>query len=147
MARHETSGFGPELRRRLPWSLQTLIVPVFGLEHTVTDNGWDTTRRERLVKNEMTFRDYNNRRVEIEQRAVAVDEHLEDEVAPFVCECGNADCIGALMVTVDEYEVAHSTPDRFIVKPEHVYPDVEHVLEHHDHYWVVEKHPGEMPLR
>jgi len=42
---------------------------VFGLEHTVTDNGWDTTRRERLVKNEMTFRDYNNRRVEIEQRA------------------------------------------------------------------------------
>ena len=40
----------------------------------------------------------------------------------------------------------HSRPDRFIVKPEHVYPDVEHVLERHDHYWVVEKHPGEMPL-
>jgi hypothetical protein len=113
----------------------------------MTDNSWNAVRRERLVKNEMAFRDYNNRRVEIEQRAVAVDEHREDEVAPFVCECGNADCIGALMVTVDEYETAHSTPDRFIVKPEHVYPDVEHVLEHHDHYWVVEKHPGEMPLR
>jgi hypothetical protein len=114
-----------------------------GLEHPVTDDSWNGVRRERLVKNEMAFRDYNNRRVEMEQRAVAVNQ---EEVAPFVCECGNADCIGALMVTVDEYETAHSTPDRFIVKPEHVYPDVEHVLEHHDHYWVVEKHPGEMPL-
>src|SRR4029079_5994238 len=105
---------------------------VFGLEHTVTDNGWDTTRRERLVKNEMTFRDYNNRRVEIEQRAVAVDEHREDEVAPLVWGGRNPHCLAHLMCTGDEYEVAHSTPDRFIVKPEHVYPDVEHVLEHHD---------------
>jgi len=66
---------------------------------------------------------------------------------PGPCGGGPAGDASALMVTVDEYETAHSTPDRFIVKPEHVYPDVEHVLEHHDHYWVVEKHPGEMPLR
>jgi hypothetical protein len=129
------------------WSFQTLVVPRLLIGADVTDNSWDAVRRDRLVKNEMAFRDYNNRRVEIEQRAVAIDEpHQDDEAAPFVCECGNADCIGALMVTVDEYESAHSAPDRFIVKPEHVYPDVEHVLERHDHYWVVEKHPGEMPL-
>ena len=70
----------------------------------MTDNSWNGVRRERLVKNEMAFRDYNNRRVEIEQRALAVDEPLQSDVAPFVCECGNADCIGALMVTVDEYK-------------------------------------------
>ena len=110
------------------------------------DKSWNDVRRERLVKNEIAFRDYNNRRVEIEQRAVAVDDDLQGEVAPFVCECGNADCVATLMVTVDEYETAHSTPDRFIVKPDHVYPDVEQVREHHDHYWVVEKHPGEMRL-
>jgi hypothetical protein len=112
----------------------------------VSSNGWEAGRRDRLVKNELAFRDYNNRRVQIEQRAVAVDDKGEDEVVPFVCECGDADCIGALLVTVDEYEAAHSTPDRFIVKPEHVYPDVEHVFEQYEHYWVVEKHPGEMPL-
>ena len=57
----------------------------------MTDNSWNGVRRERLVKNEMAFRDYNNRRVEIEQRALAVDEPLQSDVAPFVCECGNAD--------------------------------------------------------
>jgi hypothetical protein len=72
--------------------------------------------------------------------------HVQDEIAPFVCECGSADCIGALLVTVEEYETAHAAPDRFIVKPEHVYPDVEHVIERHDRCWTVEKHPGEMPV-
>jgi hypothetical protein len=110
----------------------------------VSDNGWAAVRRERLVKNEMAFRDYNNRRAEIEQQGA--DDNQEDEVAPFVCECGNADCIGALMVTVAQYEMAHSAPDRFLVKPGHVYHDVEHVIERHDNYWIVEKHPGEMPL-
>jgi 5-bromo-4-chloroindolyl phosphate hydrolysis protein len=114
------------------------------LESLVSNNGREAVRRERLVKNELAFRDYNNRRLEIEQQAA--EDNPEDEVAPFVCECGSADCIGALMVTVDQYETAHSAPDRFIVKPEHVYHDVEHVIEQHDHYWTVEKHPGEMPL-
>ena len=113
----------------------------------MTDNGgWESVRRDRLVKNEMAFRDYNNRRVEVEQEAIAVDQGTEDELVPFVCECGNADCVGALMVTLGEYETAHSTPNRFLVKPDHIYPDVEFVAEQHEHYWVVEKHPGEMPL-
>jgi len=62
---------------------------------------------------------------------------------PGPCGGGPAGDASALMVTVDEYETAHSTRDRFIVKPEHVYPDVEHVLEHH--YWVVEKTPKKCP--
>lgn len=105
----------------------------------------EAIRRDRLVKNELAFRDYNNRRVEVEQQAVAVDG-VEDELVPFVCECGSADCIGALLVTVSEYEAAHSAPNRFVVKAGHIYPDVEFVADQHDHYWVVEKHPGEMPL-
>ena len=52
----------------------------------------------------------------------------------------------ALTVTIEQYETAHSTPNRFTVKPGHVYKDVEFVTEQHDHYWVVEKHPGEMPV-
>jgi hypothetical protein len=113
----------------------------------LSDNGgWESVRRDRLVKNEMAFRDYNNRRVAVEQEAIAVDENLQEDVAPFVCECGSADCIGALMITVGEYETVHSAPNRFLVKPDHIYPDVEFIAERHEHYWVVEKHPGEMPL-
>jgi hypothetical protein len=107
---------------------------------------WESVRRDRLVKNEITFRDYNNRRVAVEHQAVAVDEAVEEELVPFVCEWGSADCIGALMVTVGEFEASHSTPNRFLIKPDHIYPDVEFIAEQHEHYWVVEKHPSEMPL-
>jgi 5-bromo-4-chloroindolyl phosphate hydrolysis protein len=109
----------------------------------VSNDQWEAVRRDRLVKNELAFRDYNNRRVEVEEQAVAVD----DDPVPFVCECGSADCIGALMITIDEYEAAHSAPDRFTVKSGHIYPEVELAVEQHEHYWVVEKHPGEMPLQ
>jgi hypothetical protein len=113
----------------------------------VSDNGSrESIRRDRLVKNELAFRDYNNRRVEVEQQAGGVDGSNQHDRVPFVCECGNADCISALVVTVEEYEAAHSTPNRFIVKSGHIYPDVEHLAEEHEHYWVVEKRPGEMPL-
>jgi hypothetical protein len=84
--------------------------------------------------------------VALEQQAVAIEPNVVDEAVPFVCECGNADCASALTVTVNEYETAHSTPNRFTVKPGHVYKDVEFVTEQYDHYWVVEKHPGEMPV-
>jgi hypothetical protein len=110
----------------------------------VSQDEWDSVRRERLVKNELAFRSYNNRRVGLEREA-AGERQADDEVVPFVCECGNGDCITALSVTVGEYEQAHSAPNRFIVKPGHVYPDVEHVAEQHGHYWIVEKQIGEMP--
>ncbi len=105
---------------------------------------WEAVRRERLVKNELTFRSYNNRRVGLELQAAAADI-AEAEVVPFVCECGDGHCITALAVKVDEYEQAHSEPNRFIIKPGHVYPEVEWIAEKHDHYWVVEKEVGEMP--
>ena len=105
---------------------------------------WESVRRERLVKNELAFRDYNNRRVGLEQQA-AGEHQAEEEVVPFVCECGNGDCITALTATVEEYEQAHSAPNRFIVQRGHVYPDVEHIAEQHDRFWIVEKHPDEMP--
>jgi hypothetical protein len=109
----------------------------------VTDNdGWESIRRDRLVKNEIAFRDYNNRRVAVEHQA---DASNEEELVPFVCECGSADCIGALQVTLGDYETAHSTPNRFLVKPDHIYPDVEFIVTQQEHYWVVEKRPGEMP--
>jgi len=94
----------------------------------------DDVRRERLLKNEQVFRDYNNRRVAFERDADATDE-----VVPFVCECGDAECIEGMEMTVDDFTSAHSAPDRFAVKPGHVFPEVERVLESHDRFWLVEK--------
>jgi len=95
---------------------------------------WDGVRRERLRKNEQTFRDYNNRRVVFEE-----ETGDDDELVPFVCECGNRTCIEAVELTVDEYTSAHSAPNLFTVKPEHVYPEIERVTETADRFWVVEK--------
>jgi hypothetical protein len=95
---------------------------------------WDGVRRERLLKNEQTFRDYNNRRVAFEEETGA-----DDELVPFVCECGDRTCIEAAELTVDEYTSAHCAPNLFTVKPEHVYPEIERITETGDRFWVVEK--------
>ncbi len=110
----------------------------------MTEPGWNDVRRDRLVKNELAFRDYNNRRVGFEEHAATPADQVEDEVVPFVCECGNADCISAVSTTIGQYEDVHSAPNRFIVRPDHVYPDVEHVIERHPNWWLVEKYPDEM---
>ena len=98
-------------------------------------NDWWEARKARLVKNEESFRDYNNRRMQVEP----VEPDDDDERIPFVCECGNFECIQALVVTAAEFSDAHSAPNRFIVLPEHVFPDVERVVSSHDGYQVVEK--------
>ena len=88
-------------------------------------------RKQRVVKNELSFRAYNQRRDQLERG-------VEGQV-PFVCECGDQACIRALMMPPQLWEAAHTAEDRFVVLPEHVYPDVERVVEQQDGYWVVEK--------
>jgi hypothetical protein len=95
---------------------------------------WDQVRRERMLANEQRFRDHNNRRVAFEAEAVGTDEPV-----PFLCECGDTGCIEGVELTVDGYTSAHSAPNRFTVKPGHVYPDVESVVSEGEQYWVVEK--------
>ena len=96
---------------------------------------WWAFRHARLVKNEESFREYNNRRLQREP----VDADDDEELIPFVCECGDFDCVQALLVTADAYTEAHSAPDRFMVLPGHVFEDVERVVSSHDGYQVVEK--------
>lgn len=40
------------------------------------------------------------------------------------------------------YEEVRQDPTRFIVKPQHIEPDVESVVEDRNGYWVVRKHEG-----
>jgi anti-sigma B factor antagonist len=93
-------------------------------------------RKQRIVKNEQQFRDYNNRRMQAEP----VDPTDDDELIPFVCECGDSDCIEALMITAATFTEAHSAPNLFVVKPGHLYPDVERLVSQGETYAIVEKH-------
>jgi len=93
-------------------------------------------RRLRIVKNEQAFRDYNNRRLQVEEISPTDDS----ELIPFVCECGDSDCIETLAITAAQFVQAHAAPNLFLVKPGHVYPDVEQVVVEHTGYAIVEKH-------
>jgi hypothetical protein len=97
-------------------------------------------RQERLVKNELAARAYNNRRLGFE-----LDDDIdEDEDVPFLCECGDEACAEAMEMTPEDFMSVHSAPNRFAVLPAHVLGDVEWVVETGDRYWVVEKRPSEM---
>jgi anti-sigma B factor antagonist len=107
----------------------------FDDENVVSLRRWKQ-RRQRIVKNEQAFRDYNNRRLQAEEIAPADSE----ELLPFVCECGDEDCIETLAVTAAQFVEAHAAPNLFLVKPGHVYPDVERVVAEQNTYAIVEKY-------
>jgi hypothetical protein len=95
-------------------------------------------REQRVVKNELEFRAYNERREQLERG-------ISEEPLPFVCECGDEDCIRALSATGEAWERAHSRDDQFIVLPGHVFPEYERVIQREERHWVVQKfvHPSD----
>ena len=65
----------------------------------------------------------------------------QDELLPFVCECGRPRCTGGIGLSVAEYESVRRDSTRFVVIPGHEIEDVEDVVERADRYFVVRKHP------
>ncbi len=103
------------------------------------DQGLEAARRhraERVARNESAARRYNRRRERFELRAIG---EPGDDLVPFVCECADLDCVAAIMLTIAEFDSAHDAPDRFVVKPGHVVPEVERLIDETDRYWVVSK--------
>jgi hypothetical protein len=94
-------------------------------------------REERLAKNEIVFRDVNER---IEDMAVAQALLLRDERdLGFLCECSNVDCTLRLRLTLTDYEQARSDPAQFVVALGHELPEIEEVVFIGDGYQVVRK--------
>jgi len=95
-------------------------------------------REHRLAKNEVVFRDVN------ERIAGMADEHaqaLRDRRdIGFMCECSNADCTLRLPLTLAEYEGVRSDPTQFAVALGHELPEIEEVVFVGDDYQVVRKH-------
>ncbi len=92
-------------------------------------------RPARGARNQALFREVNER---IEQ--ISEDQGIPtSELWDLLCECADTDCTENIAVTHDEYEAVRRVPTRFVVKPGHVYPDIERVVDENERYAVVEK--------
>jgi hypothetical protein len=88
----------------------------------------------RAARNQSLFRTVNQRIDEINEAFRLV---LED--ADYVCECASDHCMERIPLTVDEYNDVRRIPTHFLVKPGHVYPEFERIIQENGTHVVVEK--------
>jgi hypothetical protein len=91
----------------------------------------DLTRR-RLVHNEQVFKAINEEVREAHARP-------EDDKIAFLCECADRSCTEKVRLTADEYRQVRADSNRYVVATGHVVPELEHVVERHGDYEVVQK--------
>jgi len=92
-------------------------------------------RKARIAQNENAFRALN------ESLGASVHRgRPDDELAGFVCECGNPDCDDTVRVPLPTYQAVRADSQLFILKPGHDAPDAEDVVAERDGFIVVRKH-------
>lgn len=93
-------------------------------------------RQRRLASNQALFRLVNAQVHEL-------NEKFEDSGAgsDFVCECANTECAERVEVSLADYQRVRGNDRWFFVAPEdeHVFPEVEAVVERNEQYYIVEK--------
>ena len=89
---------------------------------------------ERVGRNEALFREVNENIAKLEEQL-----GIGYEPMPAICECSHADCTIQVEIAPEEYVRVRQHPARFIVAPGHEEPRVEHVVEQHRGYVIVEK--------
>lgn len=93
-------------------------------------------RQARAAKNQSLFREVNERVKDVNDHF-----HAYTSVSDWFCECANETCVERIDMTSQEYEHIRAAGERFFVAPseEHVWPDVERVVERRRTFWIVEK--------
>lgn len=87
------------------------------------------SREERLAANEARFREINE----------TAQPRRESHGGRFICECADRTCMAWIEVPADQYDAVRSNPRLFVIAPGHEVPDIEHVVQRGDGYFVVEK--------
>ena len=95
-------------------------------------------RARRIGANEALYRSVNEKIEELSAAFGTITETMS-----VVCECGDANCVEQIEVSIADYERIRSDPTFFIIRPGHEIPDVEEVVEEHDAFHVVKKVKGE----
>jgi hypothetical protein len=90
-------------------------------------------RQIRLAKNQALFRAVNE---EVENIA---ENQADRGPISFVCECAKPDCGTPVDLALGEYEAIRSNSTHFFVLPDHVFPEVENIIDDRGRYVVVEK--------
>ncbi len=90
-------------------------------------------RQVRLGKNQALFRAVNE---QIEH--IAGEQTMSGQLS-FLCECASPDCGAYIELTRGEYEAIRRDPTHFFVLPDHVFPEVETIVDDRGRYVVVEK--------
>ena len=88
---------------------------------------------ERLVRNQLVFREVNDR-----IREVTEPFDLNGPI-DFVCECSREDCMENVSLAVDEYEGVRLRPTLFVIVPGHETPKVDRVVDANERFMLVEK--------
>jgi hypothetical protein len=91
------------------------------------------SREERVTKNEVLFREVNERIREITS---------PPSEAEFLCECGNGTCTQPIPMSLGEYERVRADGRHFLIVPGHEQLDIESVVTTEDRYMVVQKRLG-----
>lgn len=114
-----------------PWpaALETVSVP--GSVEQTRKGELVSVSPERLVRNQVVFREVNERILEIVSP--------EEQLVMFVCECSRPDCDATVELTRPEYEGVRSIPNYFVVAPGHEMLEVDRVLGYTGIYTLVEK--------
>ena len=95
-----------------------------------------TDRAERIVRNEILFREVNE---QVESLSTASSP---GQSFPAVCECGSGECSDVIRIDWADYEAVRAHAERFLVTPGHEIEEVEDLIEQHDTFSVVAKKPG-----
>jgi hypothetical protein len=91
---------------------------------------------DRVAENQATFRRAN------EALFFSFRELGPDDLAPFLCECGDDRCTQTIRLKLEEYEEVREQSGRFVVVPGHEILEVERIVEAGERYEVVEKPSG-----
>lgn len=94
-------------------------------------------RERRISRNEVVFREVNERIEELADQFGLQEQSLE-----LVCECGYASCTNQIRMTASEYEAVRRDPTLFVIYPGHEAAGVEEVVDKRDGYHVVRKRAG-----
>ena len=91
-------------------------------------------REIRAARNQAMFRAVN-------EQITALNKALESVTDTFTvaCECADTTCVEMIDIAPKDYTAVRGEPRSFVVRPGHVYPDVELVVREAVGYVVVEK--------
>jgi hypothetical protein len=96
-------------------------------------------RKDRLARNEVLFREVNERIGEVAETA-------GQGWTEFLCECATAECKAVIELSKGEYEAVRADPRTFAVARGHETLEIEEVVTEDERFTLVRKHEDESEI-